>query len=170
MTTQFFTPRRIIGIDVGLNGAIAMMRGETLTGVVGSQRSTPPLKFNSASLFIDGASSLPSSDWPANVLVAPYVDAGGWPVPDFVGMGNATGLKNFSAGFITQSAPCVPQWGGANQPVTGGTVAAAITAFQSAGGRVIPSIGGQSAPEGGPDDLSANCTDVVKLQAAFERA
>lgn len=32
MTT--FTPRRIIGIDVGLNGAIAMMRGETLTGIV----------------------------------------------------------------------------------------------------------------------------------------
>ena len=31
MTT--FTPRRIIGIDVGLNGAIAMMRGETLTGI-----------------------------------------------------------------------------------------------------------------------------------------
>ena len=34
MTTQFFTPKRIIGIDVGLNGAIAMMQGETLTGVV----------------------------------------------------------------------------------------------------------------------------------------
>ena len=33
MTTQFFTPKRIIGIDVGLNGAIAMMRGETLTGI-----------------------------------------------------------------------------------------------------------------------------------------
>ena len=32
MTT--FTPRKIIGIDVGLNGAIAMMRGETLTGIV----------------------------------------------------------------------------------------------------------------------------------------
>ena len=29
-----FTPRRIIGIDVGLNGAIAMMQGETLTGIV----------------------------------------------------------------------------------------------------------------------------------------
>ncbi len=142
---------------------------ETLNGVVGSQRSTPPLKFNSASLFIDGASSLPTNDWPSNVLVAPYVDAGGWPVPNFVGMGTATGLKNFSAGFITQSAPCVPQWGGANQPVTGGTLAAAITAFQSVGGRVIPSIGGQSAPEGGPADLSANCTDVVKLQAAFEQ-
>jgi len=34
MTTQFFSPKRIIGIDVGLNGAIAMMQGETLTGVV----------------------------------------------------------------------------------------------------------------------------------------
>jgi crossover junction endodeoxyribonuclease RuvC len=33
MTTQFFTPKRIIGIDVGLNGAIAMMRGSTLTGI-----------------------------------------------------------------------------------------------------------------------------------------
>jgi crossover junction endodeoxyribonuclease RuvC len=32
MTT--FTPRRIIGIDVGLSGAIAMMQGETLTGIV----------------------------------------------------------------------------------------------------------------------------------------
>ena len=32
MTT--FTPRKIIGIDVGLDGAIAMMRGETLTGIV----------------------------------------------------------------------------------------------------------------------------------------
>lgn len=31
MTT--FKPRRIIGIDVGLNGAIAMMQGETLTGI-----------------------------------------------------------------------------------------------------------------------------------------
>ena len=28
-----FKPRRIIGIDVGLNGAIAMMNGETLTGI-----------------------------------------------------------------------------------------------------------------------------------------
>ena len=28
-----FKPRRIIGIDVGLNGAIAMMQGETLTGI-----------------------------------------------------------------------------------------------------------------------------------------
>jgi crossover junction endodeoxyribonuclease RuvC len=34
MTTTNFTPRKIIGIDVGLNGAIAMMRGETLTGIV----------------------------------------------------------------------------------------------------------------------------------------
>ena len=34
MTTTVFTPRRLIGIDVGLNGAIAMMQGETLTGVV----------------------------------------------------------------------------------------------------------------------------------------
>jgi crossover junction endodeoxyribonuclease RuvC len=32
MTTNF-TPRRIIGIDVGLSGAIAMMQGETLTGI-----------------------------------------------------------------------------------------------------------------------------------------
>jgi len=32
MTT--FKPRKIIGIDVGLDGAIAMMRGETLTGIV----------------------------------------------------------------------------------------------------------------------------------------
>lgn len=29
-----FKPRRIIGIDVGLSGAIAMMTGETLTGIV----------------------------------------------------------------------------------------------------------------------------------------
>jgi crossover junction endodeoxyribonuclease RuvC len=29
-----FKPRRIIGIDVGLSGAIAMMQGETLTGNV----------------------------------------------------------------------------------------------------------------------------------------
>ena len=29
-----FKPRRIIGIDVGLSGAIAMMQGETLTGIV----------------------------------------------------------------------------------------------------------------------------------------
>ncbi|MSO27309.1 MAG: hypothetical protein EXQ60_04500, partial [Candidatus Nanopelagicales bacterium] len=143
---------------------------ETLKGVVGSQRSTPPLKFKSASLFIDGAGSLPSSEWPSNVLVAPYVDAGGWPTPDFVGIGNATGLKNFSAGFITQGVyQCTAQWGGANQPVTGGTVAAAIASFQAAGGRVIPSIGGQSAPEGGPDDLSANCTDEEQLQAVFEQ-
>ena len=28
-----FKPRRIIGIDVGLSGAIAMMQGETLTGI-----------------------------------------------------------------------------------------------------------------------------------------
>ena len=142
---------------------------ETLEGAVGTRKAAAPMKFNTASLFIDGASSLPSNAWASNVLVAPYVDAGGWPVPDFVGMGSATGLKNFSAGFITQSASCVPQWGGANQPVTGGTVAAAITAFQAVGGRVIPSIGGQSAPEGGPADLSANCPDVVKLQAAFEQ-
>jgi len=92
-------------------------------------------------------------------------------VPDFVGMGNATGLKNFSAGFIPAvgAAQCAAQWGGENQRITGGTVAAAITAFQSAGGRVIPSIGGQGAPEGGPADLSANCTDVVKLQAVYEQ-
>ena len=29
-----FKPRRILGIDVGLSGAIAMMQGETLTGIV----------------------------------------------------------------------------------------------------------------------------------------
>jgi hypothetical protein len=142
---------------------------QTLEGAIGAQRSAGPLQLGRASLFIDGANSLPTDEWPSGVLVAPYVDAGGWPVPDFVGMGSATGLKNFSAGFITQSAPCVPQWGGANQPVTGGSVAAAIASFQKVGGRVIPSIGGQSAPEGGPDDLSANCPDVVKLQAAFEQ-
>lgn len=33
MMTTNFKSRRIIGIDVGLNGAIAMMQGETLTGI-----------------------------------------------------------------------------------------------------------------------------------------
>ena len=34
VVNQVFTPRRIIGIDVGLNGAIAMLNGESLHDVV----------------------------------------------------------------------------------------------------------------------------------------
>jgi len=34
VVNQVFTPRRIIGIDVGLNGAIAMLNGESLNDVV----------------------------------------------------------------------------------------------------------------------------------------
>jgi crossover junction endodeoxyribonuclease RuvC len=34
MMTTYFTPKRIIGIDVGLNGAIAMMIGEGLHDII----------------------------------------------------------------------------------------------------------------------------------------
>jgi GH18 family chitinase len=74
---------------------------------------------------------------------------------------NATGIRWFTMAFILSGGGCTPAWDGW-RPLQGGVDAQAIANIRSAGGNVIPSIGGWSGNKLGP-----NCSTPQALANAY---
>ena len=97
-------------------------------------------------------------------IAAPYVDLGAWPTPSLPQLATATGLKDFSLGFIINGATaCTASWFGAFDPATGWDKAD-FDAIRAAGGDVQPSFGGENGTE-----LAQSCTDVPSLTAQYQK-
>lgn len=106
---------------------------------------------------VAGSGSLPGT-------AAPYVDLGAWPTPSLPQMAAASGLKQFSLGFlINGSAPCTASWFGAYDPASGWEKAD-FDAIRAAGGDVRPSFGGENGTE-----LAQSCTTVAALAAQYQK-
>jgi hypothetical protein len=97
-------------------------------------------------------------------VAAPYVDLGAWPTPVLTQLSAATGLKQFSLGFIINgAAKCTASWFNAFDPATGWDKAD-FDALRAAGGDVRPSFGGENGTE-----LAQSCTDVPSLTAQYQK-
>ena len=95
---------------------------------------------------------------------APYVDLGAWPTPSLPQIAAATGLKQFSLGFlINGSSACTASWFGAYDPASGWEKAD-FDAIRAAGGDVRPSFGGANGTE-----LAQSCTTVAALAAQYQK-
>ncbi|GII30848.1 cellulose binding domain-containing protein [Planotetraspora mira] len=93
---------------------------------------------------------------PGNLRSAPYVDMGAWPTPSLTAMASASGLKNFTLGFVTASS-CKAMWFNAYDPRQQWGKDQ-IDAIRAGGGDVKISFGGATGIE-----LAQACTDVTAL-------
>jgi hypothetical protein len=94
---------------------------------------------------------------------APYLYTGWGDPPNPTTVMNATGVKWFTMAFILSSGGCNPAWDG-QRPLTGGQDQSAINAVRSAGGDIVPSIGGWSGNKLGP-----NCSTPEALAGAYQK-
>ncbi|MET9495929.1 carbohydrate binding domain-containing protein [Streptomyces sp. NPDC006552] len=94
---------------------------------------------------------------------APYLYTGWGEPPNPTTVMNATGVKWFTMAFILSSGGCNPAWDG-QRPLTGGQDQSAINAIRSAGGDIVPSIGGWSGNKLGP-----NCSTPEALAGAYQK-
>ncbi|MFI9273044.1 cellulose binding domain-containing protein [Kitasatospora sp. NPDC052896] len=97
-------------------------------------------------------------------VAAPFVDLGAYPTPSLPQIAAATGLKQFSLGFIVNgTSPCTASWFNAYDPGSGWDKAD-FDAIRAAGGDVRPSFGGANGTE-----LAQSCTDVPSLTAQYQK-
>ncbi|WAZ25288.1 carbohydrate binding domain-containing protein [Streptomyces cinnabarinus] len=94
---------------------------------------------------------------------APYLYLGWGDPPSATSVMSATGIKWYTMAFILSSGGCNPAWDG-NRPLTGGNDQAVINSIRSAGGDIVPSIGGWSGNKLGP-----NCSTAEALAGAYQR-
>lgn len=97
-------------------------------------------------------------------VAAPYVDMGAWPTPTLTQLSAATGLKQFSLGFVINgSSACTASWFNAFDPASGWEKSD-FDAIRAAGGDVRVSFGGENGAE-----LAQSCTDVASLTAQYQK-
>ncbi|MFJ7077167.1 carbohydrate binding domain-containing protein [Streptomyces sp. NPDC098781] len=94
---------------------------------------------------------------------APYLYLGWGDPPSATSVMSATGVKWFTMAFILSSGGCNPAWDG-QRPLTGGNDQSVINSIRSAGGDIVPSIGGWSGNKLGP-----NCSSAEALAGAYQR-
>ncbi|MEV6962114.1 carbohydrate binding domain-containing protein [Streptomyces sp. NPDC051207] len=94
---------------------------------------------------------------------APYLYLGWGDPPSATSVMSATGIKWYTMAFILSSGGCNPAWDG-QRPLTGGNDQAVINSIRSAGGDIVPSIGGWSGNKLGP-----NCSTAEALAGAYQR-
>lgn len=105
--------------------------------------------------------------WPARVF-APYVDAAGWPPPEFTQWSQTLGTKFFVAAFVVTdgTTACKPTWGGySTYPASGPTpyLGEDIKTLRRSGGDIMVSFGGAANTE-----LAGSCPDVASLKAQYQ--
>ena len=138
-------------VGVVVAGDTAVEPDETLT-VSLSNASGATIATASATGTIvsdDTATTPPASGdrWGAS-FYAPYVDMGGWPVPDLLALSKSSGATLFTGAFLQATPDGKLGWAGlsALEPGSAGEQARAIDqsikALQSAGGDVMISLGG----------------------------
>ncbi|MEU5363892.1 carbohydrate binding domain-containing protein [Streptomyces sp. NPDC005925] len=94
---------------------------------------------------------------------APYLYLGWGDPPSATSVMSSTGIKWYTMAFILSSGGCNPAWDG-QRPLTGGNDQAVINSIRSAGGDIVPSIGGWSGNKLGP-----NCSTPEALAGAYQR-
>ncbi|MDQ0906294.1 hypothetical protein QFZ22_002279 [Streptomyces canus] len=94
---------------------------------------------------------------------APYLYLGWGDPPSATSVMSATGIKWYTMAFILSSGGCNPAWDG-SRPLTGGNDQSVINAVRSAGGDIVPSIGGWSGNKLGP-----NCSTPEALAGAYQK-
>ncbi|MBT2416528.1 carbohydrate binding domain-containing protein [Streptomyces sp. ISL-22] len=94
---------------------------------------------------------------------APYLYLGWGDPPSATSVMNATGIKWYTMAFILSSGGCNPAWDG-QRPLTGGNDQSVIDSIRSAGGDIVPSIGGWSGNKLGP-----NCSSAQALAGAYQK-
>jgi hypothetical protein len=108
------------------------------------------------------ATTKPGGGGGSGLRAAPYLFLGWGNPPSATSVMSATGIKNFTMAFILSSGGCNPAWDG-NRALTGGTDQQTINAIRSAGGDVLPSIGGWQGNKLGP-----NCSTPQALAGAYQ--
>jgi hypothetical protein len=89
---------------------------------------------------------------------------GAWPTPVLTQLSSATGLKQFSLGFVINgSTACTASWFNAFDPASGWGKSD-FDAIRAAGGDVRVSFGGENGSE-----LAQSCTDVPSLTAQYQK-
>ncbi|WP_369173919.1 carbohydrate binding domain-containing protein [Streptomyces sp. R28] len=94
---------------------------------------------------------------------APYLYLGWGDPPSATSVMSATGIKWYTMAFILSSGGCNPAWDG-QRPLTGGNDQSVINSVRSAGGDIVPSIGGWSGNKLGP-----NCSSAQALAGAYQK-
>ncbi|MFJ3669828.1 carbohydrate binding domain-containing protein [Streptomyces sp. NPDC090106] len=94
---------------------------------------------------------------------APYLYLGWGDPPSATSVMSATGVKWYTMAFILSSGGCTPAWDG-SRPLTGGNDQSVINSIRSAGGDIVPSIGGWSGNKLGP-----NCSSAAALAGAYQQ-
>lgn len=94
---------------------------------------------------------------------APYLYLGWGDPPSATSVMSATGVKWYTMAFILSSGGCNPAWDG-QRPLTGGNDQTVINTIRSAGGDIVPSIGGWSGNKLGP-----NCSSAEALAGAYQK-
>ncbi|GLP70768.1 hypothetical protein TUSST3_73880 [Streptomyces sp. TUS-ST3] len=94
---------------------------------------------------------------------APYLYLGWGDPPSATSVMSATGIKWFTMAFVLSSGGCNPAWDG-SRPLTGGNDQSVINSIRSAGGDIVPSIGGWSGNKLGP-----NCSTPEALAGAYQK-
>ena len=94
---------------------------------------------------------------------APYLYLGWGDPPSAPSVMSATGIKWFTMAFILSSGGCNPAWDG-SRALTGGNDQSVINSIRSAGGDIVPSIGGWSGNKLGP-----NCSTPEALAGAYQK-
>ncbi|AVH60982.1 chitinase [Streptomyces dengpaensis] len=94
---------------------------------------------------------------------APYLYLGWGDPPSATSVMSSTGIKWYTMAFILSSGGCNPAWDG-SRALTGGNDQAVINSIRSAGGDIVPSIGGWSGNKLGP-----NCSTPDALAGAYQR-
>ncbi|MFE7275529.1 carbohydrate binding domain-containing protein [Streptomyces sp. NPDC057623] len=94
---------------------------------------------------------------------APYLYLGWGDPPSAPSVMSATGIRWYTMAFILSSGGCNPAWDG-QRPLTGGNDQSVINSIRSAGGDIVPSIGGWSGNKLGP-----NCSTAEALAGAYQK-
>ncbi|MXM65561.1 chitinase [Streptomyces sp. HUCO-GS316] len=94
---------------------------------------------------------------------APYLYLGWGDPPSATSVMSTTGIKWYTMAFILSSGGCNPAWDG-SRPLTGGNDQTVINSIRSAGGDIVPSIGGWSGNKLGP-----NCSSAEALAGAYQK-
>jgi hypothetical protein len=94
-------------------------------------------------------------------VVAPYVDMLLWPTPDLAAMARASGVAEYTLGFLVSTGGCDVGWGGRTGAI-GDAVATRVAALRDAGGDAILAFGGAAGV-----DVALRCPSAAALADVF---
>ncbi|MFF0089603.1 carbohydrate binding domain-containing protein [Streptomyces canus] len=144
--------------------------GATVSGLAASTSYTFTVKSRDAAGNASAASNAVSVTTDAGggggtgfKQAAPYLYLGWGDPPSATSVMSATGIKWYTMAFILSSGGCTPAWDG-SRPLTGGNDQSVINSIRSAGGDIVPSIGGWSGNKLGP-----NCSTPEALAGAYQK-